>query len=262
MDDLSAKRLEQTAREVAADWSLTLGERFAFARHSYVARADHAVLKVTPPEDDEADQEGDALAVWDGDGAVRLLRRDRARRALLIERAVPGGDARDLLEHEAMSIALEVGARLWRPVTDGPFRRARDRVPEWLAAVERTGHSFVPLALRVFEAMTVADRVLVHGDFHHDNLLRHGGRWLAIDPKPLLAEPEFDVVTLLWNPVGVVPTREQTERRIATMAAAGLDERRIRQWAIVRGTYLGLPLDPDETEETARQLTVVRHLIT
>ena len=74
-----------------AEWGLELGPPFALSRYSYVAPAgDDAVLKVTPPEDDESDEEADALALWDGDGAVRLLRRDRDRRALLLERARPG----------------------------------------------------------------------------------------------------------------------------------------------------------------------------
>ena len=47
----------------------------------------------SPPGDDESAEEADALALWDGDGAVRLLRHDRARRALLLERALPGHDS-------------------------------------------------------------------------------------------------------------------------------------------------------------------------
>jgi len=57
--------LEAVAREVAAEWGVELGERFALARYSYVATAgDDAVLKVTPPEDDESDEEAEALELW------------------------------------------------------------------------------------------------------------------------------------------------------------------------------------------------------
>jgi streptomycin 6-kinase len=84
---------------------------------------------------------------------------------------------------------------------------------------------------------------------------------VAIDPKPLLAEPEYDVVTLLWNPIGFAVTPEATERRIRTLAAAGLDEQRIRDWAVVRGTYLGLPLDQGEDEADVPQLRVVAVLV-
>ena len=33
--------------------------------------------------------------------------------------------------------------------------------------------------------------------------------------------------------------RETTEQRIAAFVAAGLDDYRIRAWAIIRGAYLG-----------------------
>jgi hypothetical protein len=96
---------------------------------------------------------------------------------------------------------------------------------------------------------------------HHHNLLRHAGRWLAIDPKPLIAEPEFDVVTLLWNPLHLVVTREVVERRMRQFTSAGLDEQRLRDWAVIRGTQLGLPLEPGEDVATSRQLAVVRWLL-
>ena len=180
---------------------------------------------------------------------------------MLIERAIPGDDASTLADDDAIAAALEVGRLIWRPVATGPFRRAADEVRRWLAAAARTAHPYVPLAERTFAQIRPRDEILVHGDFHHHNLLRHGERWVAIDPKPLVAEPEFDVVTLLWNPIGVVVTRDRIERLIRAFAATGLREQRIRDWALVRGTYLGLPLEPGEDERTVKQLEVVRLLL-
>src|SRR2546430_8851985 len=84
-------RLERTAREVAAEWNLELGPPFRSARYSYAAPAGvDAVLKIVPSEDDEADHEADALAHWNGGGAVRLLRHHPPRPAILIRGAEPG----------------------------------------------------------------------------------------------------------------------------------------------------------------------------
>ena len=97
--------LARIAGKVASEWGLELGPPFALCNYSYVAPAGgHAVLKVTSAEDDESDEEADALELWNGDGAVRLLRRDRARRALLLERARPGSDISQLPEDEATAI--------------------------------------------------------------------------------------------------------------------------------------------------------------
>ena len=256
-----AERLRATAEEVAREWGVALGPRIAAGRFSYVAFAgDDAVLKVVPVEDDEADHEADALALLDGDGAVRLLRHDRARRAILIERARPGDDASQLEDAEAIRVATAAAKKFWRPAVRGsPFRWIGDHVPRWL---DNAGdHYLVRQAKEIYATMHPGDATLVHGDFHHHNLLRHGESWVVIDPKPMVGEPEFDVPTFLWNPIGHLPTTESVERWIAAFADAGLDANLLRKWAIVRGTYQGLPLSEGLTAETSPALRVVRALL-
>jgi streptomycin 6-kinase len=260
LSDRVLARLQRTASDIVREWGLTLLPGQA-GRYSNVAfTADGSVLKVTPVEDDEADHEGDALALWDGQGAVRLLRRDARRRALLIERALPGTDISNLPEEEATAAAVGVAMRLWRPARRGePFRGIGERVAHDLG---RTGtHELVPVARRLFASMSFAETTLLHGDYHHYNVLRSGDGYVAIDPKPHVGEPEYDVAPFLWNPFGELPTLERTQRRISAFAAAGLDAERIRQWAIVRGVCLGLPLGAVETEDTSPQLRVVRQLL-
>jgi streptomycin 6-kinase len=256
-----AERLRATAEEAAREWGVPLGERLLSGRFSYVAFAgDDAVLKVVPVEDDEADHEADALALLAGDGAVRLLRHDRARRAILIERARPGHDASQLSEPEAIRVAVAAAKRFWRPAARGsPYRWIGDHVPRWL---DNAGdHYLVREAKEIYATMHPSDATLVHGDLHHHNLLRHRDGWVVIDPKPMVGDPEFDVPTFLWNPIGREPTRESVERWIGAFADAGLDANLLRKWAIVRGTYQGLPLSHGLTAETTPALRVVRALL-
>ena len=227
--------LARIAQEVAVEWGVELGQPFALARYSYVASAgEDAVLKVTPPEDDESDEEADALELWAGDGAVRLLRRDRDRRALLVERARPGTDLAGLPEDDATRIAVEVGLRLWRPA-GAPFRWIGDWVPRWLEA-EPGG--LTQLARELYSSLDVGRETLVHGDFHHQNILARGDGWAAIDPKPMLGEREYDVASFLWNPLPCRLRLEHLEARLTAFSAAGLDEERIRIWTLIRGAYL------------------------
>ena len=234
--------LARIAQDVAAEWGVELGRPFALSRYSYVAPAgDDAVLKVTPPEDDESDEEADALSLWNGDGAVRLLRRDRERRALLIERARPGDDISELPGDEATAIAVGVGLRLWQPAAE-PFRWIGDHVPRWLDQAElsgQEGRELIPLARELYASLEVGRATLVHGDFHHHNILRAGDRHLAIDAKAMLGEPEFDVPSFLWNPLSYRMRLDVTERRLEAFAAAGLDEGRMRAWTLIRLAYLG-----------------------
>ena len=227
--------LEAVAHELAAEWGLELGPPFALALHSYAAPAgDGAVLKLTPDAFWETDHEPDALAHWAGDGAARLLRHDPARRAFLIERATPGTDLSQLPEEEATTIAVDVGLRLWRSAGP-PFRWIGDHLPRWLAEAEG---ELEARARELLATLEVGRDTLVHGDFHHHNILAAGGRRVAIDPQPFLGEPEFDVPSFLWNPLPCRLRVEHLERRLAAFAAAGLDEERIRKWTVIRGAYL------------------------
>lgn len=239
--DLGPVELE--ARAAAAAWGVELGEPFALSRYSYVAPAgDDLVLKVIPPTDTESREDAYALELWAGEGAVRLVRRSDDARAYLMERARPGTDLAALSDVAALEIAVGVGRRIWRPA-GAPFQWIGDRVPGWLDEAEREGGEgceLIPLARALYAALDVGRGTLVHGDFHHHNILRHGDGYVVIDSKAMLGEPEYDVPSFLWNPLGYEMTdAERTELRIAAFVAAGLDEARIRAWTAIRGAFLG-----------------------
>jgi streptomycin 6-kinase len=241
--DLSAARVR--ALEAAQTWGVELGTPFALSNVSYVAPSGRdAVVKVPWEGDDESLHEADALELWEGDGAVRLL--GRSGRALLEERAVPGDDISGLDEEQATAIAVEVATRIWRPATP-PFRPVEPEIHRWLDRAEEEGSALVPLARDLLARLAPTSDWVVHGDLHHHNILRHGARFVAIDPKPYLAEREYDVPSFLWNPIdNRFDDRTETERRIAAFVAAGLDENRIRAWTVIRGAYLrSEPGDPE-----------------
>lgn len=90
-------------------WSLRLGAIFE-APHmiGFVAAVERedgtrAVLKANPP-DRESVHEPDALAFWDGRGAVRLLANDPPTRTFLLERCEPGTP---LLQLDALAWAVD-----------------------------------------------------------------------------------------------------------------------------------------------------------
>lgn len=228
--------LEAIAREVAADWGLPLGTHFASSPWSYVVAAgERFVLKVRDASDIESDHDVDALLRWDGRGAIRVVRHDRERRAMLLERASPGDDLASLPSAEAIDIAIAVARQLWIPA-GAPFRSVHEFVPTWLADVNASDH-----VRRLYAELGRREDTLVHGDLHHHNLVSDGERWLAIDSKAMLCEPAFDVVPLLWNPIGSVPSERSIAECFERFVASGLDRERVMAWAVIRATYLGQP---------------------
>lgn len=228
---------KQVAIASAVAWGVELEPPFELSNVSYVAPTKNgAVLKVPWAGDDEAMHEADALKMWGGNGAVQLLR--RSPRALLEERCVPGNDLSGLSDIEATKIAVDIALRLWRPAT-APFRPVTAAVARWLDRAESERKELVPLARELFAEVGGGADWLVHGDLHHHNILQSGKRYVAIDPKPYLADREYDVPAFLWNPIGnYLADVAQTERRIQAFTAAGLDDFRIRAWTVIRGSYL------------------------
>jgi streptomycin 6-kinase len=82
---------------------------------------------------------------------------------------------------------------------------------------------------------------MIHTDLHYANVLA-GDRepWLAIDPKPLDGDPHYEVAPMLWNRwdelVGAARSiRDGVRLRFHTLVdVAGFDERRARDWVVVR----------------------------
>jgi streptomycin 6-kinase len=223
------------AAECAAAWALELEEPYETPL-SLVVPAGDAVLKLNAPSHFEADHEADALARWDGRGAVRLLARDDERRALLVERCVPGTPLSVSGEDET-AVIVDVLARL--PYDPGParvFRRLADEAERWIAEVperyERGGRPFertlLDAAVEVFRSVDPdADR-LVNQDLHAWNILRATREpWLAIDPKPLVGEPELDGVGPLRN-AGLSRAGAAVTRTLDALADLGLDRERLR----------------------------------
>src|SRR5262245_51095562 len=120
--------------EIAEEWDLTLGEPYVVgAASESVVRAEladgtPAVLKISIPHR-ESEQEADALERWDGDGAVRLLRRDDARNALLLERGEPGTFLSEGAD-DPLGVLIELLPRLWKDATG--FRPLAEETAWWL----------------------------------------------------------------------------------------------------------------------------------
>ncbi len=62
----------------------------------------------------------------------------------------------------------------------------------------------------------------------------------------MLGEPEFDVPSFLWNPIGREMDPDRVGSRLDAFAEAGLDEERMRAWTVIRAAYLGA--DPRQAD--------------
>jgi streptomycin 6-kinase len=240
------QRVPKLLTESAKEWALRLGEPYPLGAAGYAVRAEltdgtPAVLKLIYPHR-EAAHEAAALAEWNGDGAVELLRYDEERWALLMERCEPG----TLLAHAEPDVALDVLVgllpRLWKRV-EAPFHLLADEAAAWLEEIpaewERTGRPcdrrIVDAALELLQSLSASqgELVLLHQDLHTDNVLAAEREpWLVIDPKPLLGEREFNVAPIVRDYV-LGHSRADVMCRLDRLTSElGLDRERASGWTI------------------------------
>jgi streptomycin 6-kinase len=218
------------------------------------------VLKVNFP-DAESEHEAEALAFWEGSGAVSLLAHDSARRALLLERCEPGVQLWNIENEEsAYSISADVFRKLWQAAPTGQhFRALKDEARRWAQELplrwERHGRPCPrrlldeAVALSTELAQSQPELVLCHQDAHGGNVLSAGERWLVIDPKPLVGERAFDLASCLRDRRGTLLCSPHAESIVARrldqfVGELGVDRARARGWGIVHALAWGL------TEET------------
>ncbi len=240
------ERVPDLVNDCVEEWGLRLGEPYEAGAARYTVRADlpdgtPAVLKLIHPHR-EAEHEADALALWAGDGAVRLLARDDERWAMLIECCEPGRHLAEIEADAALDVLVGLLPRLWK-TADDPFRPLAEEAAWWVAYLpgewERVGRPFERSLLDVVgDALqellaTQGEQVLLHQDLHGDNVLAAQRQpWLAIDPKPLVGEREFSVAPIVRS-FELGDTRRDVLHRLDRLTSElGLDRERARWWTI------------------------------
>ena len=192
----------------------------------------------------ETQTEIEALRVWEGVGAARLLEADPDLGALLMERVLPGTMLAELDDDDdTVHVAAGLLRQLWRPV---PASSGLRSLESWCAAYDRNrealnrGAGGFPEALfRRADALreellaSTEQPVVLHGDLHHFNVLRSNrAGWLAIDPKGLVGDRTFDVCQFLLNP-GPVPASVNRRRLDIFCSELDLDRKRAADWCFV-----------------------------
>ncbi|HYV06099.1 MAG TPA: aminoglycoside phosphotransferase family protein [Blastocatellia bacterium] len=218
--------------ELARKWGVvvertveTPGSIIAFGARGHVP----VVLKVIRKRGDEW-QCGEALDAFQGVGTVRTY--ERVEGAVLLERLDPGTPLVEMVldgrDEEAADIVAEIVQKMAHPQASS---HAFATVEDWGKGFDRylaSDDNRIPLNLvergqqLYFDlSSTQQSTGLLHGDLQHYNILFDSRRgWLAIDPKGVIGEIEYEMGASLRNPY------EKPESFTSTRAI----ERRVRRY--------------------------------
>jgi streptomycin 6-kinase len=236
----------ETHERVAADvgdrteaaieaWELEGASAFGTGEVALVLEANRdgtpVVCKLSPPDPSLGD-EAKALASWGGICPALLDSRDRGL-TMLLERLDPGTP----LAFNVGSVDEElrvIGALARRlhdaPAPEVPRLAGSALAQEWSEALPD------PADRAELERLLEADDVVIHSDLHANNVMRHGGEWRVIDPKPFRASREAEVWGLV-DGTGLEGdgAAEEMRRRLEIYCeAAGLEPALTHRWARLR----------------------------
>jgi streptomycin 6-kinase len=223
---------------------------------SIPARRDgeRVTLRLAYPDATLADETA-ALETWNGAGAVRVLATDP--RGAQLRSAPSPGTALTLERNEmrALRLAADTLRALWVEAPPGIQTLAAE-VRAWGATlVERFESVHAPFeehlvrdAETMFRSFAAnqAPPVLLHGDVRLDGFVLDGDHAVALDAKPLVGEPAFDVGALLRDGPGALVRdtsagRQRLQGRLDQLSDL-LEVRagRVRGWAFCVAVDTGL----------------------
>lgn len=170
------------------------------------------VLKIGFPGDKEFRTEIEALKIFDGRGIVKLLEYDLDNALMLLEKAVPGDSFKKIQNDDEVTTILSDLIQ----VLDQPVEKSSifPTLTDWARGFDRVrkahNNTSGPFPKNLFEkaegifkeyTKDSTQFFLLHGDLHKDNILLSERGWIAIDPKGVLGEREFETAAFLRNPL-------------------------------------------------------------
>lgn len=241
------QNLSQFISDYENKWQFRAGNCFHDAQFNVVLNATRndntpVVFKCTVPNK-EFITEAYALKHYDGCGAARLLKLDIDSGAMLIEKINPGTILESVLSSEdATKYAVEVCQKLHKPIDD---TKSFPTLSDWFKGFDRLYQKFhgetgpfskpmIEKAKKVSHQLLLSQSkvVLLHGDLHYANLLLSNDHYVAIDPKGIIGEPEFEIPLPRVN--SDISKKELLYRLDCFVELTQFDKKRIYSWVFCK----------------------------
>jgi streptomycin 6-kinase len=216
--------LPQNLRYLENLWDVKLKKTMPNLTYSYVALAETksglSVIKVAP-KSERLDRE----ICWyqaQKTGCAHLILNDKEQGALLLEYLQPGVSLKQKViegqDDEATEIIAQVIIELNAPKITGktPFPHVSELLKDLELLKGKIPSSLFSYGCDLFHRLLeIKDNLLLHGDLHHDNILSHGEKYLAIDPHGYVGPQAFEVGAFIRNPYDCFPKNRSLEEMLS-----------------------------------------------
>jgi len=196
-------------------------------------------------------REAAALKAFPSTITAKLLLEDDG--VLLQSRALPGTSLHSFFP-EKEEEAIQITAQIIKTLQDNPLDHRSSypyvfgHIKDWLSILNQDWAipvSYLQKARQLRDQLlnTSTEAILLHGDLHHDNILKNGDDWIIIDPKGVMGDPVYEVAAFIRNPLPALFCKGLVDKtlldiidyRIIRFAdILGYSPRRILDWCFVQ----------------------------
>ena len=209
------------------------------------------------------------LRALNGTGCCQAYAFDAGDGTAVFEQIFPGNTLRE--EQDPQKRAA-VFCEVFQKIHGAELSSGHDTYMDWLERAKRyckDGGAAVDVREKMQRAYQIGkemfekypERVLLHGDLHHDNILLGRRGYCMIDPKGVIAPEIFDIPRFLLNEFGYV-SEEKTKTHIKMMSGllaqrTGYEEADMEKLLFMEG-MLDVVWCMEDGEDTAELLNRLR----
>jgi streptomycin 6-kinase len=190
--------------------------------------------------------EYNALKHFNGHASIKVLDIEKNYHALLLEQAIPGTSLQKNYPRHVKN-TIDIYAKVVKSLST-PTLSTKEfiHVSKWCDTIDRIDNHQIdqPLVdcarrLRSFLLISAEHEYICHGDLHLENIIQHGEKWLAIDPKGIIGEMAFEAAAFNlisqddMREIHTVPNKMH-DRILALSTALDLSYRRLLYWFFLR----------------------------
>jgi streptomycin 6-kinase len=213
------------------------------------------------------EQEVAALKALSGFGSVKMVAAEKG--LILLKQVQPGYSLKSYFPEKEVE-TIHIASNLIKQLHKAPIPSSQEfpQLDSWLRALDKEPSIPDPylkkaIGLKNKLLATSTERVLLHGDLHHENILKADEDWIAIDPKGVIGEPIYEVTSFIRNPLPDLFTLERIEAviscRISSFSSIfKFPASRIREWCFVQSVLSWAWALEDKCDESYfKQLTEI-----
>lgn len=196
-------------------------------------------------DDDALTLEASSLQAFAGFGGMKVLLAQKG--FLVLEKAVPGISLKSYFPSKDND-SIEITCNIINVLHQAPIPKTSKfpNIHDWLKRLDhdtsnKNLKNYLHKARDIGDQLlaTAPDSVLLHGDLHHENIIKHGDNWVVIDPKGVIGEPAYEIATFIRNPIPELLKSRNIARiinnRIAYFAyKLKIKPERIKGWCFVQ----------------------------